>query len=125
MQSDLDWYGENRRKTPRERDKFYQVVVGLNFVCWLLFCAALMVFHYARPELISGVQSFWGVEGRTNWEADLRLVLIGILALCTLMGLTVLLMKRRRSRRKKDRFGFNLIFLFLLATASLVFVIVT
>ncbi len=59
--------GHDRRKASRGKDRFYQIVVGLNIFAWALLVGSLILFHYARPEFITGVQNYWGIEGRDFW----------------------------------------------------------
>lgn len=111
---------QNRRKLPREKDRFYQSMVFINVLGWFSFLGAMLVFHDARPEFVSGVQAFWGIEGRQEWSKTLTLYLVGLLSLCLIISLTVLIMKRRRSRRDKDHFGVNGYVLMLTAVSSLI-----
>ena len=53
---------KNRRMSPREHDIFFQCMVFINVLGWFVFIGALLVFHDARPEFVSGVQAFWGVK---------------------------------------------------------------
>ena len=110
----------NRRKSPRENDRFFQCMVFINVLGWFVFICALLVFHYARPEFVSGVQAFWGVEGRQEWSKTLTMYLVGLLLLCVIISVTVLIMKRRRNRRYKDHFGINGYVLMVAATLSLI-----
>ena len=110
----------NRRKSPREKDRFFQYMVFINVLGWFVFIGALLVFHDARPEFVSGVQAFWGIEGRQEWSKTLTLYLAGLLSLCVIISLTVLIMKRRRNRREKDYFGINGYVLMLTAISSLI-----
>ncbi|MGY0594254.1 MAG: hypothetical protein ACW7DP_10710 [Paraglaciecola chathamensis] len=114
-----DWQGKNRRKTPIENDTLYRTMVGVNIFGWAFFIAALIVFHYARPEFISGVQDFWGVTGRQQWSASLSTYLVGLLCCCVALSVSVLVMKRKRTRRKNDHFGLNGLVLLLVASLSL------
>ena len=114
-----DWQGKNRRKTPIENDKLFQMMVGVNVFGWAVFIAALIVFHYARPEFITGVQDFWGETGREQWSASLSTYLVALLFCCVGLSLAVLLLKRKRTRRKNDNFGVNGFILLLVATISL------
>ena len=63
-------FGQERRKKSREQDTYYKVVVTLNSLAWLSLLICLILFHFARPEMVSGVQQFWGIEGRTSWSAE-------------------------------------------------------
>lgn len=85
-----------------------------------MFIGALVVFHDARPEFVSGVQAFWGVAGRQEWSKTLTLYLAGLLSLCVIISVMVLVMKRLRNRREKDHFGINGYVLMVTAAASLI-----
>jgi heme/copper-type cytochrome/quinol oxidase subunit 2 len=111
---------QNRRKSPRESDKFFQSMVFINVLGWFVFIGALLVFHDARPEFVSGVQAFWGIQGRQEWSKTLTIYLVGLLSLCVIISVTVLIMKRRRNRRDKDYFGINGYVLMVTALSSLI-----
>jgi heme/copper-type cytochrome/quinol oxidase subunit 2 len=111
---------KDRRRSPRENDNLFKTMVGINVLGWFVFIAALIVFHDARPEFVSGVQAFWGVEGRKEWSRTLSMVLVALLCLCVVISITVLLMKRKRNRREKDHFGINGFVLMFTAVSSLV-----
>jgi heme/copper-type cytochrome/quinol oxidase subunit 2 len=95
-------------------------MVGLNVLGWFSFLAALLVFHDARPELVTGVQAFWGIEGREEWSKTLSIYLVGFLVACVVISVIVLIMKRQRNRREKDHFGINGYVLMLAAASSLI-----
>ncbi|GAA0853318.1 hypothetical protein [Aliiglaciecola litoralis] len=123
MTEQLPWQGENRRKTRRSHDKFYQIVLILNIVAWVVFIAALVVFHYARPELISGVQQFWGMDGRQDWSQSLSFYLLILLSLCTSLSLCVLVLRRLRNRRQNDYFGINVVILLVISITVLIWIL--
>lgn len=110
----------NRRKQPRENDGMFKLLVTANVIGWLVFLAALLVFHYARPEFISGVQAFWGVTGRQEWSPALSLYLVSLLVVCVVISLLVLFLKRKRNRRENDYYGINGYVLMFAAISSLV-----
>jgi uncharacterized BrkB/YihY/UPF0761 family membrane protein len=110
----------NRRRHTRAHDFLFKLLVGLNVVGWCVFLAALIVFHYARPEFISGVQAFWGVTGRQQWLSSLSLYLIILLSICVLISVIVLILKRQRNRRENDYYGINGYVLMFTAISSLV-----
>lgn len=111
---------KDRRKLPRENDKFFQAMVAVNVLGWFVFIAALLVFHDARPEFVSGVQAFWGVEVREQWSETLSMYLIALLFACVFISVVVLLMKRKRNRREKDHYGINGFVLMFTAVSSLI-----
>ena len=110
----------NRRKSLRENDSFFQCMVFINVLGWFVFIGALLVFHDARPEFVSGLQAFWGIEGRQEWSKTLTIYLVGLLSLCVFISLAVLIMKRRRNRRDKDNLGINSYVLMLTSVVSLI-----
>lgn len=122
MSKESNWQGENRRVVPRIGDKFYQTILFLNGFAWIIFVAAMVVFHYARPELISGVQEYWGVEGREDWSMTLSFSLMILLSLSTFLSLLVLVLKRKRSRRRNDYMGINIVILLIIAATSLTWI---
>lgn len=109
----------SRRKSSRENDILFKIMIGINVFGWFVFIAALLVFHNARPEFISGVQEFWGVSGRREWAAELSYYLVALLSTCVAISISVLLLKRKRNRREKDHFGINGYVLLVVASASL------
>ncbi|MFT2092961.1 hypothetical protein [Paraglaciecola sp. 2405UD69-4] len=111
---------QNRRKIPRENDFFFRCMVFVNVLGWFSFIGALLVFHNARPEFVSGVQAFWGLEGRQEWSQTLSIYLVGLLCLCVIISVAVLFMKRFRNRREKDYFGINGHVLLVAAVSSLI-----
>lgn len=110
----------NRRKLPRENEMLFKTLVALNVIGWCVFLAALIVFHYARPEFVSGVQAFWGVTGRQQWLSSLSMYLVILLFVCVLISVLVLILKRQRNRREHDYYGINGYVLMFTAVSSLV-----
>ena len=81
-----------------------------------MLIGALVVFHFARPEMVTGLQTYWGIEGRTTWSEEHVDALIMLLQLCLGMTLLTMLLRSRRNRRREDNYGVNL---FILAGISM------
>ncbi|WP_233499815.1 hypothetical protein [Glaciecola sp. KUL10] len=109
-----------RRLKKRAQDPFFRIVVILNLSAWLSLFIALVLFHFARPEFISGVQKYWGIEGRIYWSKEHVSSLLTMLQICLGLGLASTLMRSRRNRRKTDNFGVNLFILLAISFLSLV-----
>jgi hypothetical protein len=80
----------------------------------------MVLFHYARPEFISGIQKFWGIEGRVYWS---KKHLDGLLVMLQIsFGLSIfgVILRLRRNRRKNDGVGINL---FILASMIIIILI--
>jgi hypothetical protein len=88
-----------------------------NVAAWVSVIAALVLFHYARPEFISGIQKFWGVEGRVYWSKEHIDGLLAMVQVCLGLSLVSMILRLRRNRRKNDSFGINL---FILASITII-----
>ncbi|MFC4698924.1 hypothetical protein ACFO4O_01960 [Glaciecola siphonariae] len=108
-----------RRKIARSEDLFFQFVVGLNITAWMLLVVSLVVFHYARPEFISGVQTYWGIEGRDFWSQAYLQRLLALLQACLGLSLIAFLLRARRNRRHSDPLAVNLLVLAGISLVSL------
>ena len=108
-----------RRKKHRSRDFLYRATVALNLVAWIMLLIALIVLHYARPEFVSGVQTYWGIDGRDFWLDDKLEWLLILLETCLLLSFFTLIIRARRNRRKADQLGINLLVLLLISLISL------
>ncbi|CAB9493320.1 conserved membrane protein of unknown function [Alteromonas macleodii] len=109
-----------RRSTPRSQTPFYKVMLGLNVFGWVGMVVVLILFHYARPDFISGVQQYWGIEGDSSWSEGHLSAMTIMLQVCLIVSLVSIVMRARRNRRRTDSFGVNLIILFAIAAISLI-----
>lgn len=106
-----------RRQIPRTKDGFYRAVLVANALAWLILIIALILFHFARPDFVSGVQQYWGLEGDTQWSQKYVDAMIAMLQVCLGVSLMTMIMRARRNRRRDDNYGVNL---FILAGISLI-----
>jgi nitric oxide reductase large subunit len=115
----------DRRKKARQHDRFYQCVMVMNIIAWVLLIASLVTFHYARPEFITGVQNFWGIEGRDFWSQEHLSDLLSLLQICLLITIVTIVLRSRRNRRKSDGVGVNILILLVISITSLVTIYMT
>jgi uncharacterized membrane-anchored protein len=108
---------KERRKRSRSKDWLYRCVLALNLTAWILWIVSLIVFHYARPDFIAGVQVYWGIEGRDFWSQTYVEQLLWLLQGCLILSFVALILRAIRTRRQADRFGMNLL---VLVSSSLV-----
>jgi cation transport ATPase len=109
-----------RRSTPRSQTPFYKVMLALNIVGWVGMVVVLVLFHYARPDFISGVQQYWGIKGDTTWSESHLSAMTIMLQVCLIVTLVSIIMRARRNRRRSDSFGINLFILLAIAGISLI-----
>jgi hypothetical protein len=100
--------GKERRQRMRIHDRLYQISIGLNFLAWLALIVALGIFHYARPEMDTGLLRYIGIEIREYWSEHHVELLNAFLQMALVMTLFSLILNQRRSRRETDRFAINL-----------------
>ena len=109
----------DRRLLPRAHDRLYQVSIGINALAWISLIGALVMFHFSRPELIVGLQTYLGIERRENWSEHHVELLNYLLQCCLVMTLICIALNQKRSRRQDDHFGINLIILGIIVLVSL------
>lgn len=81
----------------------------------ILFLIALMVMHWARPEMKTYFTEFAGLSLRLHWQQQLLYPLLGLLWLCPTIIVTTLIFLRKRTRRQSDNIGVNLALLLIFA----------
>ncbi|MFT6954428.1 MAG: hypothetical protein ACI9UD_002007 [Glaciecola sp.] len=110
----------DRRLTVASKELLFRIIVIFNVSAWISLLVALVLFHYARPEFISGVQKFWGVEGRVYWSKEYIDGLLATLQVCLGLSFISIILRVRRNRRKTDSFGVNLFILVSITIISLI-----
>lgn len=111
--------GRDRRVLPRAQDLLYRMAIGLNVIAWVLLIGALIMFHFARPELVIGLHNYLGVEARTEWSETHVIGLNALLQSCLVLTLFSMVLNQKRSRRQADRTGINLFILIAVVAVSL------
>ncbi|MBE0363979.1 hypothetical protein PULV_a1515 [Pseudoalteromonas ulvae UL12] len=92
-------------------------------LCWLVFLAALVAFHYARPEIEYGLIRYFDLSVRSTWLGTPRDVLILLLYVCSGLSLVTIFLNRFRARRQSDNLRINLISLLIISISFLLVVI--
>jgi len=87
--------------------------MGLNILSWLVFVAALIIFHYARPEIEYGIVKYFGLDVREEWLAQPKNILLLLLYTCAGLSFIGMLLGRVRNRRRSDNHRYNLLMLLL------------
>ncbi len=95
----------------------------LAIVAWLLFLAALIVSHYARPEMDSGLVRYLGLDVRDYWRPRLTFWLVYLLWGCVLVSVVSFLLNRARLKRRSDHLHFNIILLLLSSSGMLFYIL--
>ena len=120
---DNHWNGVDRRHTPAKKDTLYRVLSIGVILGWCLFVIAMLVFHYARPEISPGFFDYKNVNSRDFWDAPMTLILLLLLGGCFLLSVAALIIRAKRARRRNDGLWLNLFFLFIGTLASLLWLI--
>ncbi len=112
------WHGKDRRKSA---DWVSVTINTLNIVSWFVLLVALIIFHYARPEMEYFVYQLveQQVQVRTSWLTELKTWLELTLYFCLTLGVSTILLNQTRLKRRTDRQRYNV---YMLVLISLVFV---
>ncbi|NDV90928.1 hypothetical protein GTH32_06905 [Alteromonas sp. 345S023] len=116
---------KERRVKPRTKTALYRLMLILNAVGWFSLVVALVLFHYARPDFISGVQRYWGIEGDNTWAPEYVKALFMVLQLALGLALVSMVIHARRNRRRGDNMATNLFVLVAISTICLVTLVTT
>lgn len=112
----MGWDGVERRR--QGADWQVQLLRLLALASWLLYIVALLLFHYARPEMDSGIARYYGVEIRHHWDPFYSNSLLYVVWCSCLFSLLSLFLGVKRSRRSSDNRRYNLTLLVLVTLAS-------
>ena len=104
------WDGIERRKGADWIDVAINV---LNISAWIVFLVALILFHYAKPEVEYFIYSMMNepVEVRKHWVVELKSWLFVTLYFCTFISGLTLVVNHYRLKRKDDRQRYGLMML--------------
>lgn len=114
MTTEHSAFKNDRRQGP---DLVRQLFAWLAVLAWVLFILALLLVHYARPEMDTGLVRYWDIEIRGDWHPALTNWLQAMLYGTALLSAISLVLNRLRLRRKDDRLHFNLVILLLASIA--------
>ncbi|WP_199611629.1 hypothetical protein [Flocculibacter collagenilyticus] len=117
----MSWSGKDRRQS---KEGANTALNWLSLLSWAVFVAALIVFHYARPELEYGLLKYWGISVREHWVLSLKDILFGLLVVCSCLSLLSMYYNKKRLRRKQDHFRYNFMLLFLVSVATMLSILV-
>jgi len=116
------WENNNSEKTILNRrtgpDLLQKSMFILGIICWVLFIVALMLFHYARPEIEYGYLNYLNLDVRDYWHDDYKTWFTYVLWACSFLSLVTIFLNHVRSRRKNDHRWYNLILLLLVSVAA-------
>lgn len=110
-------------KRSNKPDLIAKFIMGLNILSWLVFVAALIMFHYARPEIEYGIVKYFGLDVREEWLAQPKNILLLLLYTCAGLSFIGMLLGRVRNRRRSDNHRYNLVML-LLVTIGFILVLI-
>ena len=108
-----------RRKGP---DWLCHLFKWLALSAWLIFAVALVLSHYASPELNTGLVRYWELDIRDYWHPILTVWLIYLLWGCITLSVVSLSINRLRMNRNTDHLYINIVLLVATATGLLWYV---
>lgn len=109
---------QERRRGP---DLLRKAFAWLAVMAWLVFLLALILVHYARPEMDTGLVRYFGLDLRDTWRPLLTQYLQAVLWLTALLSAISLTLNYLRSRRHSDHLHFNIVILLLSSISFLLY----
>ncbi len=106
-----------RRKGP---DIWLRVITFLGVGSWILFVAAMMVLHKARPPLHTVAARSANIYQRSTWSEDLIQILLYLMFIGLAISSAGLIINVKRMRRRDDQVRVNLILIWLLSLFGIV-----
>lgn len=100
--------------------KRVKILAWLSIIGWCLMLAALVIFHYARPELDYGILRYFGVDVRSHWMAELKFWYAFLLVVCAVISLCSLYINRTKVKHRPHRIRYNLVLLLLISVTLLI-----
>jgi hypothetical protein len=97
----------------------------LAILGWALFIVAMVISFYAAPETNYGILRYYRVEVRTSWVRPLTDYLYVILWFNAALSFASFVINSYRSRRASDSKYFNLVLLFLVSVAWVVYIYIS
>ncbi|MCO4798113.1 MAG: hypothetical protein KC484_02780 [Colwelliaceae bacterium] len=110
-----------RRKS---EDLWLKVIRIFTILAWLIFTVALVVSYYAAPETNYGVLRYHNISIRKFWLTPLTGYLYLLLWLSALLSYVSLIVHKYRSRRRSDNKRFNVILLFSISLAWVIYIVI-
>jgi len=113
------WYGKDRRKGV---DWISKTINFSNIFSWVAFLVALILFHYARPEIEYLIYHLveQQISVRTTWVENLKYWLEMTLYFCLSLSVLTIGLNQFRLKRRTDRQRYNT---YMLIVMSLVFIV--
>ncbi|AWL11807.1 hypothetical protein HMF8227_01329 [Saliniradius amylolyticus] len=108
MKTDKTPERAERREAPKTRDPVLKLLIVLSILGWSVFVLALVLFHYARPELITGLITYWKLQVREHWLESYSVYLIITVVLTFIISAAGTVIRRKRIRRRGDAIWLNL-----------------
>lgn len=91
----------------------------LTLGSWCLFLLALIIFHYARPEVHYGLYDYHEIAIRDHWDKTYLPWYLGLLWGCVAITVIDIVLRWKRSRRRGDNRFYHLMVLLLMLAAAL------
>ncbi len=110
------------RKERRNATPWLNVLLGWSsLLAWSLFLIALILFHYARPELETGLIRYFELPFRDHWVIELKTVFLYTLWACCGLSTINFLVNLLYKRRSTDHIWFNPVLLIVICLVFIIF----
>lgn len=116
---------DNRHKKIAERRQKPDLILRLISICgalsWGLMLVVVVLVEKARPVLVTFFDRWMGLEGRDYWDADAYRAAFYLMLVIMLISASGLILNIFRIKRTTDSWRVNLVLVFMLSVAGVVY----
>lgn len=109
---------QNRRKGP---DIWLYMIQLIGMISWALMLPLLYLVDRAKPQFETLFDKMFDLQVRSTWDLDLYKWAVLLMFFLLFISGVGLIINKTRSRRREDYYRINLIIIFLLSAAGILY----
>jgi len=116
---------EEKRKIERRKgpDVWIKSLTWFGIIGWIFMFAAMIIFHFARPESEKSIVGFYHYRLGRDWDMEFVPYFIYLSIIIFVLSLLGLFINSQRHSRKSDRYRVSLITLVIISILGLLYYI--
>lgn len=109
---------KERRKGP---DIWLRMIQWIGLISWGLMLPLLYLIDRAKPEFETLFDKMFDLQVRSTWNLDVYRWAVMLMFFLLILSGIGLVINKKRNRRREDYYRINLIIIFLLSTAGILY----
>lgn len=111
---------QERRKGP---DIWLRMIQWIGLISWGLMLPLLYLIDRAKPEFETLFDKMFDLQVRSTWNLDVYRWAVFLMVFLLILSGVGLVINKTRNRRREDYYRINLIIIFLLSAAGIMYYI--